>query len=66
MPKFVNPESFPSSSELNIVFPKFFNNHDGKVFLGMTMLIVVLSHCKFLNLLVFDVISVMDVQGILC
>ena len=39
--EFVNPESFPSSSELNIVFLKFFDNHDGKVFHGMTMLIEV-------------------------
>ena len=66
-PKFVNPESFPSPSELNVIVSKLLNDHDGQVFHGMSTSIEVLSH--WFLCLVFDVISMAieaDVQGILC
>ena len=68
-PEFVNPESFPSSSELNVIIPKFFNDHDGKVVYGVSRLIEVFSHCRFLCFHFSDVISVAieaNVEGILC
>ena len=59
---------FASSSSLNITLWDLFNDHDRKVFNGVSTLIEVLSHW-FLHLLFSDVISVAieaDVQGILC
>ena len=67
-PELVNPESFPPSSELNVIIPKFFNDHDHKVFHGVSTSIEMLSHW-FLYLHVSDVMSVAieaDLQGILC
>ena len=63
-PEFVNPESFPSSSELNVIVLNLLNHHDGKVFHGMSTSIEVLSHCRFLCLLVFDARSVADVRSV--
>ena len=57
-PEFVNPESFPPSSELNVIIPKFFNDHDGKVFHGVSTSIKVLSHFRFLCFHVSDITSV--------
>ena len=59
---------FASSSSLNITLWNLFDDHDGKVFHGVSTSIEVLSHW-FLYLHVSNVISVAieaDVQGILC
>ena len=67
--EFVNSESFPPSSELNVIILKFFNDHDGKVCHGVSTFVEVLCNRILLNLHVFDVMSVAieaNVQGILC
>ena len=59
---------FTSSSSLNITRWDLLNDHDTKVFRGVSTSIEVLRHW-FLHFLAFDVISVAieaDVQGILC
>ena len=65
---------FTSSSSLNITLWNLFNDHDRKVFRGVSTSTKVLSHYRFLCFLfsdvVFsDVVSVAieaDVEGILC
>ena len=54
--EFIDPKSFTFSSELNVIILKVFNDHDGKVFHGVSRFIEVFSHCRFLCLP--DVVSV--------
>ena len=70
--EFPNPlpfVGFTSSSSLNITVWNLFNDHDGKVFHGVSTSIEVLSHYRFLCFLFSNVASVAseaDVEGILC